>query len=116
MFILINNKSLNINNIDSINVVDHKHLIINLSRLNKTTFYEKSKIYAIDETYDIFRNNAESLITFETTFRIQIVLKDKSIIYSKSTNFYTEVDAINKMKELCLLCNTIEASLPKINI
>lgn len=116
MFILINNKPINITNIDFIEVVNHTNLLINLTQCNDFNFRNYAKEFQIDESQEIIKNNTESLITFETTFRIKIVFKDRTIIFSKSNNFYTEIDATNKMKELCLLCNKVEASLPKINI
>jgi len=118
MFILINNQPVNIFDIAKIIVEDQRNLINNLYSIviDNSRFKENEDKYQISQSIEEFKSIRKDLLLFNTTFRIKIIFKDKTILYSKSTNFYTEIDAINKMKDLCILCNTIEASLPKISM
>lgn len=116
MFIIINNNPINVTLIESITIEDHGNLLKNLSTASISDFENWAKRYDIIGSREMIKNYLNNPINFEKTFRIKILFKDKNIIFSSASNLYTKIDATNKMKDLCLLCNTIEASLPKINI
>lgn len=117
MFILINNIPVNILNIDTIKVVNHFNLLNNLSRENSNRILTGLlKEFNINKSIEDFKVIAFDLINAKLTFRIQIIFKDKSSLYSSGDNFYNEEDANYKMEQLLTLCNKVEASLFKINL